>query len=190
MAEDGKRRYLSFETVGSVVAIVVGVAALFVAWDEAKSVRRQQAASVLPVLKISGVNSNEMDGSVTSIVVANIGIGPAFIESASIIWNGEVLDDVEALRAILREDEVPYGIWTSRLDGEIIGGGSSIDLLAISLQRSPQSDEQTYALRRRLYEGLQIEACFCSVYEDCWETSLNKQYRPEPVKECRRPGAA
>lgn len=180
---------LSFETVGSIVAIVVGIAALFVAWDEARSVRKQQAASVLPVLKIASMNTNDETGAETSIVVQNVGIGPAFIESARIEWGDTVVDNVEDLRAFVADGQTSYGIWTSRLEGEILGGGEHYDLFAVTISADELTRENLSVLRTAIFDNLQISACFCSVYDDCWTTSLNKKYRPEPADECRRRAA-
>jgi len=177
---------ISFETVGSIVAIIVGIAALFVAWDEAKSVRKQQAASVLPVLKINSLNLNEVDGSITSIIVKNVGIGPAFVENAAIYWGDEKLPSMEAVRQRIEEDGNYYGFWTARLEGEILAGSEEFNLLTVTVPAGPDSNARTNALRTTLYQNLGVDACFCSVYEDCWTTSLNKKYRPEPVDECRR----
>ena len=68
-----KKPRISFEAVGSIVAVIIGLAALFVAWDEARSVRKQQAASVLPVIKIRTINLNNDEGSISSVVVENVG---------------------------------------------------------------------------------------------------------------------
>ena len=45
---------LRFETVGSISAIVVGVAALFVSWDQARVMRQEIRASLWPALQIDG----------------------------------------------------------------------------------------------------------------------------------------
>mgnify|MGYP003700507319 CR=1 FL=1 len=188
MAAEKKR--ISFETIASVVAVIVGVAAVFIAWDEARSVRKQQASSVLPVLEIRTININNEEGSVSSIMVENVGVGPAFVERADIIWNGEIIGGTEDLRQILDDGSAPFGFWTARLDGEILAGGEEYNLFSATLGTSPDSNEQTSVLRRKLYSNVGVVACFCSVYEDCWETTLNKRYRPERVKYCRRKDAS
>ena len=181
-----KKPRISFEAVGSIVAVIIGLAALFVAWDEARSVRKQQAASVLPVIKIRTINLNNDEGSISSVVVENVGVGPAFVESATLSWDGEPVDDMEALRSILDGGATPYGFWTSRLDGEILAGGEQYNMLSVTLRHGADSDKQTAALRRSIYSKLKVTACFCSVYEDCWEAKLNKRYRPDPVDHCER----
>ncbi|WP_306252432.1 hypothetical protein [Parvularcula sp. IMCC14364] len=178
------RNRISFETVGSIVAIVVGVVALFVAWDEAKSVRKQQAASVLPIVKIfTSYTTTEM-GHKSAVIVQNVGVGPAFIENARIIWDGTQLQDVRSGLAVLPGANDLVEIWTSPLYGEIMSGNDEYEMFSAIMPSEKVTAEYISSLKTSINRNLIIEACFCSVYEECWTTNLNSTIRPQPIKSC------
>lgn len=179
-------RRLSFETVGSITAIVVGVAALFVAWDEARSVRRQQAASVLPIVKMETPFMNGDDERSFRIEVRNVGVGPAFFDRADILWDGELVTVAEELKFNAQEAAGEAGFWTSELDGYVLGGGESMLLYEVTWEPGAKGAEQrAYEVAALIRRSVQVEACYCSVYDDCWRTELNRQGRPEPADRCR-----
>ncbi len=179
---------ISFETVGSIVAIVVGVAALFVAWDEAKSVRKQQAASVLPILKVYTLYVSEEEGYKSAVIVENVGVGPAFIENARSSWSGESLQSIRAGLRHLPDAQNLTNIWTSPLYGEIVAGDSQYEYVSAIMPTDKISATYVNELKNTIASNLKIEACYCSIYNDCWKTSLNKDGRPEPVKTCKGEG--
>jgi hypothetical protein len=79
---------LNFETFGAIGAIIVSVAALFVAWDQAVVMRRQQHASVWP-FATADVNINQDEtGNYMEIMLENPGVGPAIIRSGTIMVDG------------------------------------------------------------------------------------------------------
>lgn len=184
-------RSISFETVGSVSAMVVGVASLFVAMNEAGSVRRQQAAAVLPIVKMTTFNSSSDEGTIVSLEVENVGIGPAFIEAERMSLDGTPIIPSEgqtaasALREVIADDVGDAGFWTSRLEGEIMRSGDSFPLFSATWR--PETEGRgayAGALIRRLFNDLDLEICYCSVFDECWETTVNAEERPKPIKSC------
>ncbi|MBB4658001.1 hypothetical protein [Parvularcula dongshanensis] len=171
---------LKFETIGSISAIVVGLAAVAVSWDQARTTRRQQEAAVLPLLKIQTRFLTEADGRSFRIDIANIGTGPAFIEGAAIAWEGEPLtnfDELGAATAALRGEE--GSLWTAPLQGNLLGSGERYTLFEA---RWPPGDDAATATADAMWQSLKVEACYCSVYERCWRTGMNRFSRPEPAR--------
>lgn len=184
MASKGGRRF-SFETIGSVSAIVVAVASLFVAWDEARSVRRQQAASVLPILKIQTPFMNDDQDRSYRIEVHNVGVGPAFVDAATVTWNGEPLGRAEQLRFNVEKLAGEAGFWTAELEGQVLGGGESSLLYEATWPPGDEgAAERAIATVRAINAALAVSACYCSVYDDCWRTDMNRQGRPDPAPRC------
>lgn len=184
MPKDG-RRGVRFETIGSVSAIVVAVASLFVAWDEARSVRRQQAASVLPILKVRTPFRNDERERSYRIEVANVGVGPAFVEAASVTWDGVPVRTAEDLRFNVEEVAGEADFWTAELEGQVLGGGESMLLYEVAW--APEAEgaaDAAVATVRRLWEAVDVAACYCSVYDRCWRTEMDRTGRPDRVARC------
>ncbi|MEM7729385.1 MAG: hypothetical protein AAF311_08930 [Pseudomonadota bacterium] len=187
-ARQSGRRWPAFQTVGSISAIVVAVASLFVAWDEANSVRRQQAASVLPIVKIVTPFMNDATDRSFRILVSNVGPGPAFVDRSDIRWNGQALDSIEALRPLIAEQVDEAAFWTTRLQGHVLGAGETLRMYEIVWDPARDGANQSAALTATsVWRNLEIDACYCSVYDDCWVTTMNRTGRPDPVDSCERP---
>ncbi|WP_298913677.1 hypothetical protein [uncultured Algimonas sp.] len=188
MTRKARFRFPKFQTVGSISAMVVAVASLFVAWDEANSVRRQQAAAVLPIIKIATPFMNDASDRSFRINVSNVGVGPAFIDKADIRWNGQSLQSIEALRPLIADTAGDAAFWTSRLEGQILGGGET--LLMFEVDWDPVRDGAARAAASTatsVWDDLTITACYCSVYDRCWVTEMNRTGRPDRVDSCDKP---
>ncbi|MCQ8184552.1 hypothetical protein [Parvularcula maris] len=178
-------RKLNFETIGSISAIVVAVASLFVAWDEARSVRRQQAASVLPIVKIETPFRNDDEVRSFRIEVSNVGIGPAFIDRGRIAWNGEEVRTAEDLKFNVEDTAGKAEFWTAPIQGQVLGGGDTFLLYEVSWDPNAEgAQEAAFTTVQTLREAVEISACYCSVYDRCWRTGMNQLGRPERVGQC------
>lgn len=181
-----RRRRFSFETIGSISAIVVAVASLFVAWDEARSVRRQQAASVLPILRIQTPFMNDERERSYRIEVVNVGVGPAFIDRGVITWKGEPVRTDEDLKFNVM-DIAGEGaeFWTAPLDGQVLGGSESFLLYEVTWPPTEEgAAEAAVMTARSLVDAVDISACYCSVYDRCWQAEMGRLGRPERAERC------
>lgn len=79
------------ETVISVAATVIALAALWVSFTESRSIRSHNRQSVRPLLQIRRVLTFE--GSRTGIQLVNAGLGPAIVTSSVVRVDGEVLGE-------------------------------------------------------------------------------------------------
>ncbi|MGB3457025.1 MAG: hypothetical protein WBG08_13905 [Litorimonas sp.] len=179
------RPWPSFQTVGSICAIIVAVASLFVAWDEANSVRRQQAAAVLPIIKIVTPFMNDASERSFRIIVSNVGPGPAFIDRSEIRWQGQPLESIEGLRPVISETVGDAAYWTTRLQGHVLGAGETLRMYEIIWDPDREGAARAAALTATsVWQDLTISACYCSVYDRCWVTEMNRTGRPDPVESC------
>lgn len=190
-----KKSVLNFETVGSIVAMIIGAAALFVAWDQAQIMRKQQHASVIPIINISGGFSSTPDSHVMSISFRNDGIGPAIVESAHLsIDRREVLDWPD-----LRDRFLPDGLQSgfhSSLDTAIgvIAAGERTDAIRFSWPTGAPYDAAFEELKSKVFSDAGQEAvfsvCYCSVFDRCWRSGSGADLgaKPTPVKRCSKAG--
>ncbi|MEM9618158.1 MAG: hypothetical protein AAF936_09380 [Pseudomonadota bacterium] len=188
-----KRRVLNFETVGSITAMVIGMCALFVAWDQAQIMRKQQHASVLPVVNIDGGFSTSADAHVMTLSFSNDGIGPAIVESASLTLDGREISDWPDLRDGLLPPALHEG-FESNLDtsiGVLAAGETSNSIVltwSINDERTAAFEELKSRVFSSVNQGTQFSVCYCSVFERCWRTSADYAAKPNPVKQCEDAG--
>lgn len=178
-------RRLSFETIGSISAIVVGIAAVLVSLDQARTTRRAQEAAVLPLVKIQTRFANDANERSFLVEIANIGTGPAFVEDAQIVWDGGAAPDFEAVRAEMDWIGEDAAVWTGVLAGNVLGMAERQALFeARWAPDAPGASGAAIATAEAVWSSLDVEACYCSVFEQCWRTQMNRLQRPEPVARC------
>ena len=174
------RRRITPEMLAALSAVLIGVSALFVSIYQAsimreqqRIMREQQRASVWPYLE-TGTNYNTSTG--LRISVTNQGIGPARVESveatvdsAVVTWWGQ------ALSALMEREVRRFTYHT--INGRVLAPEGRVSLIEI---KPPLSD----TLARRI-ERLEMQICYCSVYQECWTTAFNS-LETVPVEACER----
>ncbi|PWE18433.1 hypothetical protein DDZ18_02165 [Marinicauda salina] len=179
---------LRFETVGSITAIVVGVAALFVSWDQGRVMRQEIRASVWPALQVDGFVESGPDELSMGLRVQNAGVGPALIERFTVYEQGELVRDIADLRARMGED-VDFS--QESLTGRIIAAGDEVrpflfrydDPAAAAAELGSSDAVDILAAVSGRWEA---EVCYCSSLGQCWTSDLS----PEPPVETARCDAA
>ena len=188
----GKTLRLNFETVGSLVAMVIGASALFVAWDQAQVMRAQQHASVWPLINSDFTVDPSADGLSIDMRVSNRGVGPALIKSATILIDDEpVRHRPEMMRAIFGE-QPPSGsasVVGSSIESIALGAGESAQLFRVTWEASEANVAAFTALGSRYINGegaeIRMEICYCSVFDRCYVSKDDG--RPAPTKTCPAP---
>jgi hypothetical protein len=164
----------------ALAALVVSGASLYIARQQTAVMHRQLAASVWPALEYS--TSNLRGGEpVISISVENVGIGPAHVRSFRASYDGRPLNDIdEFVSECCAEEGTPVRTVTSFLEGRILPAGELVDLLLVPLAGN---DTAVYARLNRARAELGVEACYCSVLDECWYTARGLP-SPRPVATC------
>ena len=179
---------LNFETVGSLVAMLIGAVALFVAWDQAQVMRKQQHASVWPIIETDLTIDGDENTRFVKFLVSNAGVGPALIESAKLTINGQDITTLGAFRAALLPDSLGgrTGFGGSGLEGSVLAPGQSTTALQLVWERSDEIDTAFNDFARGFVgtnaPDVSLDICYCSVFEKCWRSKSST--RPSPVKIC------
>jgi len=183
---------LNFETVGSIAAMVIGASALFVAWDQAQVMRKQQHGSVWPVLSADFSIGEDETGLYVELPVANRGVGPALVENAIVLVDGEPVMRWVAFERRLFGENDPKGAVSfggAGLEGSVIGPGEQMTLLRASWIATDENKDAFEALALRYVTGdgpdVQLSACYCSVFERCFQ--LSGDGRPATARHCPAP---
>lgn len=172
------------QVLTAVGAMVVGLAALFIAWDQARVMRAQQHGAVYPILQIDGYYSNGGEITRLGAGVRNAGVGPATIERVDIMRHGAVVEDFGPLLALLPESA---NISWSSMNGRVLAAGD--DVRPVDFQW-PTADMDRAFEDRLLQEWATwgLRTCYCSVFDRCFVVDTNDRAgRPEQVRRCERP---
>jgi hypothetical protein len=189
--EPAKKRSLNFETIGSVVAMVIGVCALFVAWDQAQVMRKQQHASVIPIINIGGGFSTSGGANTMTISFQNDGIGPAIVESATLAIDGREVSDWPDLRDRFLPERLKEGFHSS-LDTSIgvLAAGERTDAILITWPSDEITDAAFGELKSKVFsssgQSAVFSVCYCSVFDRCWRagSGADAGAKPASVKKC------
>ncbi|MAK59855.1 MAG: hypothetical protein CMK09_02640 [Ponticaulis sp.] len=183
------------EMLIAVCAVISSIAAVYIAWDQARVMRSQEKADVWPIVQLQHNTSTPTGGALYEFDVQNAGVGPALIEDYLIRIPGQ--GDTESF-----EDMVDYFITSDLADaygqpsfssqslrGRVLRQGDSMRTIAASW--SAQDGLQDAFLTRiaSFVDGglppAEVFVCFCSILEDCWvSTSSAEGIRPVEVKSC------
>lgn len=162
------------DRIMAVSAIVTAVAAVVIGVYEARATREYQRLSVWPAVR--QFNSYP-PGAAYTRNVANVGMGPAVIGSFQVRVDGVAQRSWnDVLRAMIGETH-PELIYTTVGEGTVVLPGTTEVIL-----RLPEGE-----LARRFFvatqEGrLETRVCYCSVYEECWISTGNREV--EPIRSC------
>ena len=163
-------------------AVLIGVCALGVSLYEASLMREEQRAAVIPLVELSRSynfgqpDDPERNGRLT-LQAENVGIGPARIVDFKVTVDGIARKSwLAAMQAMLGTDQpIRYG--QSTINGRTIPPDRTVTMFNLG----------DFELTRDIigeFERLDFEACFCSIFDECWTTSYSRFGTSEPVEAC------
>jgi hypothetical protein len=153
------------QTLIALSAVVIGVSGLFISLYEASLIRQEQRAAVWPRV---GIGFAVNDSAVT-VVAENAGVGPARVQSAQLRYNDSTLVNWMDLVKRTTTDPVSVNRRINLLNGRVLSPGTRVDIVHFSFREEKHASE----LARSVLSGsTDVRACYCSVYDDCWVTSL------------------
>jgi hypothetical protein len=152
--------------------------------------RADQAAAVLPAIQIDRFELDE--GATVSIGfnIENAGVGPAFLQSATLSNNGEPVQGQEHLTSQLPPGEQPgdLSVAVEQMSGRVVAPGVSKQALLLRWR----SDSLNPTSRSELYtktDNLAFEVCYCSTFNKCWISKSGQRTHPKEVDKCVVPKA-
>ncbi len=160
-----KGGWLAGPQVLGVAAIVLSVCGLFVSIYQATLARQAQRASVWPHVVIAP----SLKGESLRLWVQNTGVGPARIETAVARVDGETASGWNEV--VSRLELPPEGgqeSYRSLVGGRVLPAGSDVEGVLEISGAAWASGFWTAIMEGRV----DIELCYCSVFEECWLTRL------------------
>ena len=179
---DQSRSRLHPEMLVGISAVVIGVCALGVSLYETNLMREEQRAAVIPLVELSRSffldNGEDESESLRLILsVENVGIGPARVQDFRVTVDGEQQPTWRAAMSALLGEDVTAQYVQSTINGRTIPVDRRVDMF----------DLQDSGVARRIlaeFERLDFSACYCSVFDDCWQTSYGTFGAAAKVESC------
>lgn len=171
------RRWLDLTLALS--AMFVSIVSLAIAVHHGNAMDRLVAANSWPFLMYSTDNLDPQGNRRISLKVENAGVGPARIQTFEVWWRGQpVASSPELLsRCCMSDSAGPVDATTARSLELVIGQIPSRVLRAgdaetfLSLKLEPANADIWHRLDVARLQ-LKMRACYCSVFEECWNTDL------------------
>jgi len=160
---NNKKWYQSPEMIVAFSALFISLVTAFIGIYSAFIDRAYARASVWPRLEIFRSYSD----SNFSYGVANRGTGPALIQYAKVQYN---LNYIEYWSDIAKLPNYTQ----SHLGNRILPPQNTIKPISYKGEESKAFLDMD--------KTLQIEVCYCSIYDECWVT--NKSNNPQAIKNC------
>lgn len=170
-----------FETVGSISAIVVGVAALYVSWDQGRVMREEVRASVWPALQVDGFASRAGGEMNLGLRIQNAGVGPARVERITMRHRDELVPDLDAVLGLMPADG---DLSLQTIAGRIVAAGDTVQPLTLHYEEDLAED--AVEVMAQLSAQWTVEVCYCSVLDQCWVSGQNRAALV-PVADCAGP---
>ena len=148
-----------FQTMGTILALVISIIAMITSIYEANIMKSQQTAMVWPYIDVTQQYSDEGFG----FRLENKGTGPAIIKSVQISFKGEPMETIDELMDALNPKRTfGYDIMTNNsINGKVISANERIIIFGL-----PHNDETRVVQSNLQY--LRLELGYESVLGDKW----------------------
>ena len=172
-------RLTFWQTILSVLGIVIAVLALYAALTESAAVRQQTAAAVWPFVQLMVEDYDTGDAAGFSFAFTNVGVGPAKMKGVRLVVDGKVVRNWTELVASVNGDE---------------GAGVNRDFISDRVLR-PEEKVSMFStadaeLARKLFGVIKmprsrLSFCYCSIFDECWLSDSRADLQaPKPVEVC------
>jgi hypothetical protein len=151
-------------------------------------------AGSTPMLEF-GHGNQRVDGAKSlEFGVGNVGSGLARVVWFELRVDGKAMPDMRAaVLAVLPDSKIPKGVpinvTTSQIAQRTLSPSAQQRLFSWSRPDASETEllRAWEALNVARFKRITVEACYCSVFQECWTSNLNSDV-PKPVPECSAAG--
>lgn len=195
-----KMRYRTVEIAVAASVVVISLASLFVAVYQGIVMQRSLSASVWPVMEFEHGNfDDETERQSIYLEFRNSGLGPAQVRSMRLMHQGEAITSLqlffakccgpEEMSQAERVDHVgalfvdrEMVLITDVVAERVFAPQQSVTFARLDRPDTPEALAIWDRFDRARFQ-LEVELCYCSVFEDCWLARFPQQSRI-PVRQC------
>ena len=179
-------RYLPFITIAHFLiglpALIASLALAYFAFVQADATQKMQSGGVMPFVTFGTSNGDKDGNQDISLSLTNNGVGPAILGPIEIRYEGKpITTPLDLLTACCTKTQArAVRLSTSPSTGIAVRPGETIEF--VSLPRTPASEEVWQTFNKERWK-LEVRACYCSIFNDCWVTE-GMQGLPKAVNKC------
>lgn len=185
---------LDIGVVTGVIATFISLLALFVGWREAYLAQQSLRADTLPIIDVeAGYYLDLADGVDTSdgfgytVLVDNVGTGTAHIVSVRPMLGGEPIGRQALLDQVASDDFLgSANILHNDETGYLLAGDAALPFRLrwrnnLALARVVNDH---YNAERERIEAVDVEVCYCSVFDSCFIARASDRQAPRETGQC------
>lgn len=183
---EGGRLRASLDLLVAFAALATSISSIWLALAQGDDMQRLVQAQSWPYIGFHSGNSTVDEATRARVrslgfTVVNQGVGPARVRWMEISVDGKPVPNTTALMS--RAARLPADarldrrdVYTSGIQGRVLRAGEEITFLRWhhAVQREPVWS----ALDKARFGRIEIRACYCSVFDECW---ISHSESPDPV---------
>ncbi len=171
------------------IAVLVAFLALLTSMSQTRMAQETQKASVMPIIQVDMGYQYKKSPAVFEVTLVNSGVGIAYVQSVRALIKGVPVKDSEVLQeAVMNGRMRSNATLTERPAAGFLPAGERVTPWSYSWGSSLNGRGEIEAYLRGRYgppmDGVDIEVCYCSLFEDCWTTTASNVAKPKPTKSC------
>ncbi len=152
-------------TITSIASVVIALCAFMLSIIEAKTSREHDKLSVMPSLNVSSHYNDEG----THINIRNVGLGPAVIGKVLIELDGE---EISNWRVFAEKNNISFeNVIYSNFHPDTFFPAEPRTIKLFGLKPGHTDHDR---FRDDIVKRTNYYICYCSIYKDCWVSSLNR----------------
>lgn len=184
---DNHTKFLKFnlEVIIALMAVFVSIGSFYATYIQAQAAEKQVMAMTLPMLNYGHSNFSSLEQrSKVSLSINNVGVGPAKIEQAFIVYKGEKLNKKNGLSAFIdsccKEEHAALmstldegqlsRVMTAPVENTILANDDSVSFLSLNLNMKNKVLWNKLNIERW---NTHVEVCFCSLIDNCYWLKQN-----------------
>ncbi|XOV84161.1 MAG: hypothetical protein ACFHXK_03375 [bacterium] len=173
-------RLTFWQTILSVVGVVIAVLALYAALTESAAVRQQTAAAVWPFVQLMIEDYDTGETAGFSFALTNVGVGPAKMRGLRLSIDGKVTRNWSELVASAGGD-TGAALNRNFISDRVLRPEETV--VVISTTDTDLARQLAGAVSDKQRSVLTF--CYCSIFDECWLADSREDLQaPERVNAC------
>ena len=172
-------RLTYWQTILSVVGILIALLALYAALTESAAVRQQTAAAVWPFVHLIVEDYDTGDTAGFSFGFTNVGVGPAKMKDVRVIVDGNVVRNWSELVTSV-DGDAQAGVNRDFISDRVLRPEETVTVFSTT---NPELARKLFGIIKSSRSILSF--CYCSIFDECWLSDGRENlHAPDPVEIC------
>ncbi len=172
-------RLTFWQTILSVVGVVIAVLALYAALTESAAVRQQTAAAVWPFVQLMIEDYDSGEAAGFSFALTNVGVGPARMQGLRLSIDGKVSRNWSELVASA-DGDTAAALNRNFISDRVLRPEETVVIFSTTDADLARKLAGAVSKQRSV-----LTFCYCSIFDECWLADSRKDLQaPELVNAC------